>query len=247
MSLSCSTLALEQPVRGLVVRPRPGGGGPDQTLVFLRRGEVHELLPGGTGGGYEIGPHLASVGGDSDMRLPAYDPDSQAVFYSVSGTAIGKLDASNRVSAGSEYFARLLAPGGGFAESGAAEVSLPDADSAAFAHLLSYMYCTSLGAPPQILALSPDLLRVTTLLAGRLLMGGAVAALMDRLAATVRPASVLSDLAWADAHGMTDLAERLRAHAVLNRKSLDPNGLEQLAEECPRQAAELLKSLAGRS
>ncbi|KAG2493400.1 hypothetical protein HYH03_008527 [Edaphochlamys debaryana] len=134
------------------------------------------------------------------------------------------------LAAGSEYIARLLAPGGGFEESGAAEVSLPDADPAAFAHLLSYMYGTSLGlsgANSALVDAPPELLRPTAALAGRLLMGGAVAALTERLAAAATPASVLSDLAWADAHGLADVAERLRAFAVGKRKArsrLAPGG-----------------------
>ncbi|KAG2493323.1 hypothetical protein HYH03_008458 [Edaphochlamys debaryana] len=151
------------------------------------------------------------------------------------------------LAAGSEYFARLLAPGGGFAESGAAEVALPDADPAAFAHLLSYMYGTSLGLPcTQLLAVPAELLRPTAALAGRLQLAGAVAALTERLAAAATPASVLSDLAWADAHGMTDLAERLRAYAVWNRRSVVAQGdlVAEFAKYWPQQAAELLKAFA---
>ncbi|KAG2493384.1 hypothetical protein HYH03_008516 [Edaphochlamys debaryana] len=149
------------------------------------------------------------------------------------------------LAAGSEYFARLLAPGGGFEESGAPEVALPDADPAAFAHLLSYMYSTSLGlsgASSQLLAVPPELLRPTAALAGRLLMGGAVAALTERLAASTTTATVRSDLAWADAHGMTDLAERLRAFAVRKRKVVDHIALEEFGERCPPQAAKLLRA-----
>ncbi|KAG2498179.1 hypothetical protein HYH03_003934 [Edaphochlamys debaryana] len=149
------------------------------------------------------------------------------------------------LEAGSEYFARLLAQGGDFADSGEAEVALTEADPAAFAQLLSYMYGTSLaisGATTQLLAMPAELLRPTAELAGRLLMGGAVAALTERLAAAATPASVLSDLAWADAHGMTDLAVRLRAFAVRKRKDLDPGAVEEFAEGCPQQAAKLLKA-----
>ncbi|KAG2493303.1 hypothetical protein HYH03_008439 [Edaphochlamys debaryana] len=152
------------------------------------------------------------------------------------------------LAAGSEYFARLLAPGGGFAESGAAEVALPDADPAAFAHLLSYMYGTAMCQPCMhslLRVTPPELQRPTAALAGRLLVGGgAVAALTERLAAAVTPASVLSDLAWADAHGMTELAERLRAFAVAHRKALNPSGMEELAMQSPLEAARLLAAFA---
>ncbi|KAG2493359.1 hypothetical protein HYH03_008492 [Edaphochlamys debaryana] len=66
------------------------------------------------------------------------------------------------LEAGSECFARLLAPRGGFEESGAAEVALPNEDPAACAHLLSYMYGTSLGlsgASSPLLSVPPELLR----------------------------------------------------------------------------------------
>ncbi|KAG2493403.1 hypothetical protein HYH03_008530, partial [Edaphochlamys debaryana] len=151
------------------------------------------------------------------------------------------------LAAGSEYFARLLAPGRGFEETGAPEVALQDADPAAFAHLLSYMYGSSfglLGAAAALVEAPPELLRPTAALAGRLLMGGAVAALTERLAAAATPASVLSDLAWADAHGMTDLAGRLRAFAVRKRKALDSNSVEEFVEQCPQQAAKLLRAFA---
>ncbi|KAG2493365.1 hypothetical protein HYH03_008497 [Edaphochlamys debaryana] len=149
------------------------------------------------------------------------------------------------LEAGSEYFARLLAPGGGLEESGAAEVALSDADPAAFAHLLSCMYGTSLGlsgASSPLLSVPPELLRPTAALARRLLMGGAVAALTERLAAAATPASVLSDLAWADAHGLTELVERLTAYAVRKRKAVELDGLEEFTERCPQQAAKLLRA-----
>ncbi|KAG2482620.1 hypothetical protein HYH03_018462 [Edaphochlamys debaryana] len=152
------------------------------------------------------------------------------------------------LAAGSDYFARLLAPGGSFADSGAAEVALPDADPAAFAHLLSYMYGTSMRlpcTPAELLDVAPELLRPAAALAGRLLMGGAVSALTERLAAAATPATVLSDLLWADAYGMTELAGRLRAVALAR-----PNkGLElgcllgQGVERCPEQATALMEGL----
>ncbi|KAG2493335.1 hypothetical protein HYH03_008470 [Edaphochlamys debaryana] len=152
------------------------------------------------------------------------------------------------LAAGSEYFARLLTPGGGFTESGATEVSLPDADPAAFAQLLSYMYSSAMGvpcSPYQLLTPPPELLRPTAALAGRLLMGGgAVAALTERLAAAVTPASVLSDLAWADAHGMTGLAEWFSSYAVAHRKALQPSALDELSDVAPHLARQLLHAFA---
>ncbi|KAG2493325.1 hypothetical protein HYH03_008460 [Edaphochlamys debaryana] len=187
-------------------------------------------------------------GGSSVASGPTATATAAALCGAVTVRVGGRAFPAHRsvLTAGSEYFARLLAPGGGFAESGAPEVALLDADPAAFAHLLSYMYGTSLGlfsASSPSLAVPPALLRPTAALAGRLLMGGgAVAALTERLAAAATPASVLSDLAWADAHGMTGLAEQLRTYSIPNRKALDPSGLRQLVDSSPEQAAELLKA-----
>ncbi|KAG2501019.1 hypothetical protein HYH03_000839 [Edaphochlamys debaryana] len=147
------------------------------------------------------------------------------------------------LAACSEYFSLALAPASGFVESSAAEVALPDADPAAFVHLLSYMYGTCMGlACVQLLSVPPGLLRPTAALAGRLRLDGAVAALTAQLAAASTPATVLSDLAWADAHDMTELAERLRAYAVRKRKALDPDALVAFGEQCPQQAAKLLRA-----
>ncbi|KAG2501965.1 hypothetical protein HYH03_000462 [Edaphochlamys debaryana] len=148
------------------------------------------------------------------------------------------------LAAGSDYFARLLAPGGSFADSAAAEVALPDADPAAFVHLLSYMYCSSFGEPcTQVLQPPSELLRPTAALAGRLLMGGAVAALTSQLLAAARPDRVLEDLVWADAHGMVELRSRLLNFALTSRRSAALGGVEELVQACPQLAAELMRGL----
>ncbi|KAG2493267.1 hypothetical protein HYH03_008404 [Edaphochlamys debaryana] len=152
------------------------------------------------------------------------------------------------LAAGSEYFARLLAPGGGFAESGAAEVALPDADPAAFAHLLSYMYGSTFGvpcAPLQLLQSVPfELLRPAAALAGRLLMGEAVvSAFTDRLAAAAAPSTVMSTLIWAEDHGLEELAAGLRVYAIEHRKSLDLSALAELIAAHPKRASEVVSEL----
>ncbi|KAG2489344.1 hypothetical protein HYH03_012174 [Edaphochlamys debaryana] len=189
-----------------------------------------------------LGPSPADVGGGGGSTCAA--SCSGAVTVLVGKRACCAHRAI--LAAGSEYFARLLAPEGGFAESGAVEVALPDADPSAFAHLLSYMYGTHRGLPcTQLLAVPAELLRPTAELAGRLLMSPAVTAqLTERLAARTTAATVLSDLVWADAHGLTELAERLRAFAVRKRKALELDGVEELAERYPQQAAKLLRAFA---
>ncbi|KAG2496326.1 hypothetical protein HYH03_005558 [Edaphochlamys debaryana] len=148
------------------------------------------------------------------------------------------------LAAGSEYFARLLSPDGGFADSGAVEVVLDDdAEPAAFAHLLSYMYCNTMGVSysQQLLAAPAELLRPTAALAGRLLIGGAVAALTDRLAVATTPATVLSDLLWANTHGLAELQARLAAFAMESRKSVDMSCLPECLARCPEVVGGLLE------
>ncbi|KAG2493266.1 hypothetical protein HYH03_008403 [Edaphochlamys debaryana] len=142
----------------------------------------------------------------------------------------------------------LAALCGGFAESGAAEVALPDADPTAFAHLLSYMYGSSLGLPctpaQMLLSVPFALLRPTAALAGRLLMEGVVvSAFTDQLAAAATPSTVMASLLWAEDHGLNALAARLRSYAIEHRKTLDLRALEDLVESCPKRAKEVMSKL----
>ncbi|KAG2493402.1 hypothetical protein HYH03_008529 [Edaphochlamys debaryana] len=150
--------AAQQPI------PRLSPASTDRLLSLLAPPAAEE----GAGG---------SSGGDAVTQMGSATA-SGAVTVRVGNRAF--LAHRSVLAAGSEYFARLLAPGGGFEESCAAEVTLPDADPAAFAHLMSYMYGTSLrlpGASSALRTMPPELLRPAAALAWRLSMGGAVAAL----------------------------------------------------------------------
>ncbi|KAG2501898.1 hypothetical protein HYH03_000396 [Edaphochlamys debaryana] len=145
----------------------------------------------------------------------------------------------------SEYFARLLQPSGEFVERDAMEPSVPDADPAAFAYLQSYMYCMSMGLPRtslECLAVPPDL-RPTASLAGRLLRGWVVAALTEQLAVAATPSTVLADLVWADTHGLTELAARLRACALVHRREVELGELPEVVKGSPGQTVQLLAAL----
>ncbi|GLC50135.1 Ankyrin repeat and BTB/POZ domain-containing protein 1 [Pleodorina starrii] len=139
----------------------------------------------------------------------------------------------------SEYFQRLLAPDGGSADSGAAcgEISLPDAHPEALGLLLTFLYTGQLHVPE-------ELLRPAAELAGRLLLPAAcVEQLAARLLAGVTPGSVVSDLVWAERHGLAELAEQLKSYLLRNRTRVALGGLDELAERCPRLAAEIIRGL----
>ncbi|EFJ53287.1 hypothetical protein VOLCADRAFT_102892 [Volvox carteri f. nagariensis] len=139
----------------------------------------------------------------------------------------------------SQYFEKLLVPGGGFADSGAEDVKLPDADPAAFQWLLAYMYTGELYMPD-------ELLRPAVLLADRLLMPqDCVGQLQKWLLAKVTPQSVLSDLLWAEQHGMTSLVPQLKLRLLRQRKSvvLGEEDLRQLIVRRPCLAADLIREL----
>ncbi|KAG2482238.1 hypothetical protein HYH03_018821 [Edaphochlamys debaryana] len=224
-------------LRGCIAAPSPGDA---VQMAILPSGELAVLYPGASYltlilGLDQLPPAIAAPPSPDrllDLLAPASldhagsgggsgeaAHDAAALTGTVTVRVGGRAFPVQRsvLAAGSDFFARLLAPGGGFADSGAAEVDLPDADPTAFAYLLSYM-----------------------VLAERLLMGGAAAALTERLAAAATPATALSDLLWADEHGMTDLVARLKAFALANRRCLDLSPLRELVGRCPQLATELL-------
>ncbi|EFJ48277.1 hypothetical protein VOLCADRAFT_91019 [Volvox carteri f. nagariensis] len=94
------------------------------------------------------------------------------------------------------YFRRLFA--GGFADSGARQVVLQDADADAFELLLRYMYTGDMGFPPHML-------RPVAELADRLLLSQVVHHVHRRLLAAAQPGSVVDDMLWAHQHGFEDL------------------------------------------
>ncbi|GLC45636.1 Ankyrin repeat and BTB/POZ domain-containing protein 1 [Pleodorina starrii] len=145
------------------------------------------------------------------------------------------------LTAHSEYFQRLLDPaGGGFADSGAAEVRLGDTSAEVFGRLLSYMYGGELQMPG-------ELLRPAAELAGWLLMPAECSAQLQAwLLAAVTPATVVSELVWAAQHGLTDLVARLKAYLLRHRREVafGSGGGVELAAKFPEMAAELMQMMA---
>ncbi|KAG2493413.1 hypothetical protein HYH03_008538 [Edaphochlamys debaryana] len=195
----------KQPSKQLSKRPSKQPTQPSQNPAVPSSPLLSLLLEGAGGSGGSCAPVLTASGAEGvTIRVTVRVGERE---FSVPRSVL---------VAGSEYFAaRLLvrAKGKGSAKTHVGEVTLPDADPAAFAHLLSYMYRASQGlsrASALLRAVPPALLRPTAALAGRLQLDGAVAVLTERLAAAATPASVLSDLAWADANGFPALAEQLR-------------------------------------
>ncbi|KAG2485085.1 hypothetical protein HYH03_016182 [Edaphochlamys debaryana] len=156
------------------------------------------------------------------------------------------------LAAGSGFFATHLAAAP--ADAAALEMSLTDADPDAFAVLLRHMYGIAMDMYPSpydaavhlVAAVPAELLRPTAVLASRLDVHGAVAALAERLAAAATPATAVQDLVWADAHHMSELATRLRRF-VLSQRSLVVREAKAdvlaLVGRRPELAAELMMAL----
>ncbi|GLC40161.1 hypothetical protein PLESTM_001006900 [Pleodorina starrii] len=99
------------------------------------------------------------------------------------------------------YFRRLFA--GGFADSGARQVVLQDADPDAFELLLRYMYTGDMAFPPH-------LMRAVAELADRLLLPKVVHHVHRRLLAAAQPAGVVADMLWAHQQGFQELLGGLK-------------------------------------
>ncbi|GLC45633.1 Ankyrin repeat and BTB/POZ domain-containing protein 1 [Pleodorina starrii] len=189
---------------------------------------------------------LAGGGDESDDDGGAAAAAADAVVAVRTGRKATFVAHRSVLAARSAYFRRLLDPaGGGFADSGATEVLMPDVDPEVFGVLLVYMYTGELVVPDELLHPAAEL-------AGRLLMpADCCTKLQARLLAGVTPGSVISELVWAQRHSLTLLVPQLKVFLLRNRKQVaaaaaaDPGGLLELAAVCPEIAAELLlKSLA---
>ncbi|GLC42140.1 Ankyrin repeat and BTB/POZ domain-containing protein 1 [Pleodorina starrii] len=143
------------------------------------------------------------------------------------------------LSARSEYFRRLLEPGSGFAESGAAEVYMSEVDPEAFGWLLTCMYNGPVARVPEAL------LRPVAVLAERLLLTSAAfrAQLRARLMAGVTAGNVVSELGWAYQHDMSDMVAQLLRFLVENRRVATQEVVGEVAARHPMLAAELVKAL----
>ncbi|GLC34696.1 Ankyrin repeat and BTB/POZ domain-containing protein 1 [Pleodorina starrii] len=197
------------------------------------------------------GSAVAAAAAAAMQAEALYDTPTGVVTIRLDGGTAFTADAAV-LATHSEFFARLLRPGGGFADSGAAEVALPDAHPGAFEVLLSYMY----GGPQQRHQPPPpaELLRPTAELGGRLLVRpDCMRWLTSALMAEVTRGSVVSDLVWAERHGMSDLVQQLESYLLRHRELLTASGggggrgcdeLEELAARCPHLAASIIRKLA---
>ncbi|KXZ49661.1 hypothetical protein GPECTOR_20g518 [Gonium pectorale] len=138
-----------------------------------------------------------------------------------------------------EFFKKLLAVKG-FAESGAAEVTLGEADPDVFGRLLAFIYWGVLDVPATHLKAAVEL-------AGRLLMPEVCELLKPRLLAACTPATVVSDLLWAEKYGLTGLVPLLTDFLIEHLKAAVAAAPEQvtvLTARSPALAAEVIRTMA---
>ncbi|KAG2431863.1 hypothetical protein HXX76_009356 [Chlamydomonas incerta] len=150
------------------------------------------------------------------------------------------------LSARCDYFKQRLA-GDGFADARAAELELPDADPAAFALLLRWLYTGSATVPP-------DQARGVAELADRLLLPPLCAVAQGVVAASVTAGSVVDCLLWAagccesrgSGRGFGRLLARLKEWYVRHheevRREAGPSR-QRLAATAPALTEELMDML----
>ncbi|GLC61664.1 Ankyrin repeat and BTB/POZ domain-containing protein 1 [Pleodorina starrii] len=213
------------------------------------RGGGGAALGGGNGAS---GAAASGRGGTSDQTLTVVVGGNHKAFVAHRSV----------LAAWSDHFRKLLAPGGcgggGGASAAAAPASpdaasaaaadapdaaaasaaasglasLPKADPDAFGWLLAYMYTGELAVPDELLHPAVEL-------AARLgLPAACITKLQARLLAAVTPGSVVSELVWAEQHGMADLMEQLEAYLERHRR-------EVVSELDPDEAAAAAAAAAG--
>ncbi|KAG2500490.1 hypothetical protein HYH03_001270 [Edaphochlamys debaryana] len=162
----------------------------DRRVLLLRMG----LRPAGAAA-QRLAWHEGLPGLVTDLaRLLACPDGSDDVTLVVGGSAF----RCHRLILGARcaYFRRLFA--GGFADSGAREVVLQDADPEAFQLLLTHLYTGDLAFPPHTL-------RAVAELADRLLLPEVTSFVHRRLLASTAAGSVVGDMLWAYRMGFADL------------------------------------------
>ncbi|KXZ42589.1 hypothetical protein GPECTOR_132g601 [Gonium pectorale] len=147
------------------------------------------------------------------------------------------------LAARSDYFRQLL--GGGFAEGGAARLSLPDADSEAFALALRFLYTGAVDVPAAQV-------RPVAELADRLLLPELCRDAQERLLAEIGPESVVDAMLWAEGRGpgFSQLLAGLKAWCLEHYEEvvrLAGDSVDRLAVERPLLMAELAKGYVGRA
>ncbi|PNW86813.1 hypothetical protein CHLRE_02g096700v5 [Chlamydomonas reinhardtii] len=216
-----------------------GGWGGDGDGGGLR---LHGLQGVGRGGG--VGEGVAGLLGDLSALLSS--PDLQGAVGEGAQVAVavgGRRFTAHRLilAARCEYFRRLFA--GGFADSGAREVVLQDADPDAFAALLRHMYTGELAFPLQ-------LLRPLAELADRLLLPQVVRHVKRRLLAATQPAGVVADMLWAHQQGFNDLLGNLKEWYLEHQQEVlraAPDSVRQLFTTAPAFAFELHCATVGKA
>ncbi|KXZ47183.1 hypothetical protein GPECTOR_37g189 [Gonium pectorale] len=147
------------------------------------------------------------------------------------------------VAARCDYFRQLL--GGGFAEGGAARLTLPDTDPEAFALVLRFLYTGAVDVPAaQVRPLAE--------LADRLLLPELCRDAQERVLAEVGPESVVDAMLWAEGRGpgFSQLLADLKAWFLQHYEEVlgaAEGSIDRLAVERPMLMAELFKGCAARS
>ncbi|KXZ51353.1 hypothetical protein GPECTOR_13g841 [Gonium pectorale] len=164
-----------------------------------------------------------------EVRLEDTDPDMlgcllQCLYSSVSTTTNSNTGASSSSSSSS----------GGASSGGANSARSVSSDVASAA----------------VAAVPEPLLRPAAELAQQLLMRDVGSALQRRLLAAASPATVTSDLLWAEEHNLSELLGGLKEYFVRHaRAAVDaaPEGLSALVAGSPELAAELFRSVLTRN
>ncbi|GLC45634.1 Ankyrin repeat and BTB/POZ domain-containing protein 1 [Pleodorina starrii] len=204
--------------------------------------------PGGDGGAGQ-GGGSSGGGGGAAATAAGIAAATVTVTVNVGDGDGGRAFVVHRavLTARSEYFKkRLLAAGEDSSRGCVDAIRLPDADPEAFGFLLVYMYTGELVVPDV-------LLRPAVELAAQLRLPAECAAqLQARLLAGVTPGSVVSELVWAEQHGLTKLVTRLQEWLVQRRREVvaatgSPTaqnvGLSELISSHPELTAELVLQL----
>ncbi|KAG2493741.1 hypothetical protein HYH03_007964 [Edaphochlamys debaryana] len=207
----------------------------DRLLVLDLGLEAPPLaLPAEDGSAATAGPPRRTLHADMGALLTA-QPDGTADLILVVGDR--RFHAHRAIlSARSDYFKQRLAPER-FADGAAAELSLPDADPAAFELLLRFLYT---GSADISSSLAPSVAE----LSDRLLLPELCADAQAVVLSGVCAATVVGSLLWADRLGGTfsGLLSSLKAWYLEHHEEVHeaaPESVERLSGESPKLMAQL--------
>ncbi|PNH09119.1 Actin-binding protein IPP [Tetrabaena socialis] len=185
------------------------------------------------------GPPPRTLPGDFGALLDRQPDDTADVTIVVGGRTFHVHRAV--LSARSDYFRQRL--GGGFADGGLQQLSLPDADPGAFALLLRFIYTGVVADIPAAQA------QAVAELADRLLLPELCQLAVALVEASVSAGTVVGLLLWAEACGLafSELLSRLKAWYVEHLEAVleeAPDAVERLAEQRPGLMVELMRGCA---